>query len=99
MQNQKALIVANIHIDWGRVVFKILRAGLWGGLTVHHWNYYGKLSIIAQEKIHYMFPSLDMKCNIWHREGTSVQATTYIFKIKVSTLDLKLNMLVNHLYH
>ncbi len=39
MQNQKALIVANIHIEWGRVVFKILRAGrLWGGLTVHHYG-------------------------------------------------------------
>ncbi len=36
MKNQNAVIVAKIHIDWGRVVFQILRAGrLWGGLTVH----------------------------------------------------------------
>ena len=37
MKNQNAVIVANIHTDWGRVVFKILRAGhLWAGLSVHH---------------------------------------------------------------
>ncbi len=36
MKNQNAVIVANIHIDWERVVFKILKAGrLWDGLTAH----------------------------------------------------------------
>ncbi len=27
MKNKNAVIVANIHIDWGWVVFKILKAG------------------------------------------------------------------------
>ncbi len=36
MKNQNVVIVANIHIHCGQVVFKILRVGrLWGGLTVH----------------------------------------------------------------